>query len=216
MNFDSGLTRRSLLRAGAGAGAAMVIGVRPWAAAAAAAAAPGYLTRSGYAGLEGTTFTVETEGGPVVLRLDAVADVAGAATRRSLAGSEDTFALTFSGSLADPLGSGIHTIRHPRLGSFELFASPVDDPDGSRLYEIVVDRSLPEQTARREAGTVTPPKPEPTAEPTPAASPEPTPAAPPPEPTRADAGRNARMRRLRRAARRRARLRRRRRLGLRR
>ena len=152
MNFDSGLTRRSLLRAGAGAGAAAVIGVRPWAAAAATVAtAPGYLTRSGYAGLEGTTFTVETGSDPVVLRLDSVADVAGAASRRSLAGSEDSFALTFSGPLGSPLDSGIHTLRHPRLGSFELFASPVDEPEGSRTYEVVVDRSVPEASAAHTA-----------------------------------------------------------------
>jgi hypothetical protein len=152
MNFESGLTRRSLLRAGAGAGAAAVIGVRPWAAASAAAAgAPGYLTRSGYAGLEGTTFTVETGADPVVLRLESVADVAGAATRRALAGSDDSFALTFSGPLGSPLDSGIHTLRHPRLGSFELFASPVDEPEGSRTYEVVVDRSVPGGSAVREA-----------------------------------------------------------------
>jgi hypothetical protein len=157
MNFESGLTRRSLLRAGAGAGAAVVIGVRPWAAAAAAGStAPGYLTRSGYAGLEGTSFTVETGADPVVLRLDSVADVAGAATRRSLAGSEDSFALTFSGPLGSPLDSGIHTLRHPRLGSFELFASPVDEPEKSRTYEVVVDRSVPQEAALRAA---TPPAP---------------------------------------------------------
>ena len=151
MNFDSGLTRRSLLRAGAGAGAAAVIGVRPWAAAAAASTAPGYLTRSGYAGLEGTSFTVETGADPVVLRLESVADVAGATSRRSLVGSDDSFALTFSGPLGSPLDSGIHTLRHPRLGSFELFASPVDDPEESRTYEVVVDRSVPERSAVREA-----------------------------------------------------------------
>lgn len=156
MNLDSGLTRRSLLRAGAGAGAAAVIGVRPWAAAAAAAGtAPGYLTRSGYAGLEGTTFTVETGADPVVLRLESVADVAGAASRRSLAGSEDSFALTFSGPVGSPLDSGIHTLRHPGLGDFELFASPVGDPHGSRTYEVVVDRSVPEPAALRQAPAAT-------------------------------------------------------------
>jgi hypothetical protein len=159
MNFDSGLTRRSLLRAGAGAGAAVVIGVRPWAAAAAAAGtAPGYLTRSGYAGLEGTSFTVETGADPVVLRLESIADVAGAATSRSLAGSEDSFALTFSGPLGSPLDSGIHTLRHARLGSFELFASPVDEPERGRTYEVVVDRSVPEEAALRATPPAVAPK----------------------------------------------------------
>ena len=121
-------------------------GVRPWAAA---AAGSGYLTRSAYAGLEGTHFTVETGAKPVVLRLESVADVAGAASRRALVGSDDAFALTFSGPIADPLDSGIHTMRHPSLGSFELFSSPVDTPDGNRLYEIVVDRSVGVRAAPR-------------------------------------------------------------------
>jgi hypothetical protein len=152
----SGLTRRSLLSVGATAGAAVALGVRPWAAA---AAGPGYLTRSAYAGLEGTTFTVETGAEPVVLRLESVSDVAGAATRRTLAGSEDAFALTFSGPLARPLDSGIHTIHHPRLGTVELFASPVDAPEADRNYEVVVDRSVGAGSARSDAPKVEEAKP---------------------------------------------------------
>ena len=158
MNETTGLTRRSLLCAGATAGAAVALGVQPWAAA---AAGPGYLRRSGYAGLEGTHFTVETGAQPVVLRLESVADVAGAASRRSLAGSDDAFALTLSGPLADPLDSGIHTLRHPSLGSFELFSSPVDTPDGNRLYEIVVDRSVGVRAAPRPETRERDPEPQP-------------------------------------------------------
>jgi hypothetical protein len=196
-----------------------VIGVRPWAAATAAATAtPGYLTRSGYAGLEGTSFTVEAEGGPVALRLESVKDVAGARVSRALAGSEDSFALTFSGPSADPLDSGIHTLSHPQLGSFELFASPVDDPDAGRRYEIVVDRSLPETVARRAAPEGTAPAAEKPAPDEPATE---SPAsagairlaqATPAEPSAAARRSSARARRLRRAARRRARVRRRRHL----
>jgi hypothetical protein len=148
MDEMTGLTRRTLLCAGATAGAAAALGVKPWAAA---AAGPGYLSRSGYAGLEGTHFTVETGAEPVVLRLESVSDVAGAASRRALAGSEDAFALTFSGPLASPLDSGIHTLHHPRLGSFELFGSPVDAPEGDRTYEVVVDRSVGVPEAQSEA-----------------------------------------------------------------
>jgi hypothetical protein len=155
MNETTGLTRRSLLCAGATAGAAVALGVKPWAAA---AAGPGYLTRSGYAGLEGTHFTVETGAKPVVLRLESVADVAGAASRRALIGSDDAFALTFSGPLATPLDSGIHTLHHPRLGSFDLFSSPVDTPEGDRTYEVVVDRSVGVAAAQFEAPEA--PKPE--------------------------------------------------------
>ncbi len=166
MNQTTGLTRRSLLCVGATASAAVALGVRPWAAA---AAGPDYLTRSAYAGLEGTSFTVETGAEPVVLRLESVSDVAGAASRRALAGSEDAFALKFSGPLARPLDSGIHTLRHPQLGSVELFASPVDAPETDRNYEIVVDRSVGAGAARSEA----PKAAEPTA---------PVPAKPAPEP----------------------------------
>jgi uncharacterized protein DUF6916 len=139
MNETTGLTRRSLLCAGATAGAAAALGVRPWAAA---AAGPGYLRRSGYAGLEGTHFTAETGAKPVVLRLESVSDVAGAASRHALVGSDDAFSLKFSGPLGTPLDSGIHTLHHPSLGSFDLFSSPVDAPEGDQHYEVVIDRSV--------------------------------------------------------------------------
>lgn len=147
----------------------MALGVRPWAAA---AAGPGYLTRSAYAGLEGTTFTVETGAEPVVLRLESVSDVAGAATRRALVGSEDAFALKFSGPLARPLDSGIHTIEHPLLGSIELFASPVDAPEADRNYEVVVDRSVGAPSAQDTPKRPEPAPAEPPAEETAPAKPE--------------------------------------------
>ena len=164
MDPTSGLTRRSLLAAGTTAGAAALLGVRPWTAS---AAGPGYLSRSAYTGLEGTKFSVETGAEPVLLRLDRVSDVAGAASRKGLVGSEDAFALKFSGPLARPLDSGIHTLRHPQLGTVELFASPVDAPETDRNYEIVVDRSVGAGAARSDAPKASePPAPAP-AEPEP-------------------------------------------------
>lgn len=148
MNQTTGLTRRSLLCVGATASAAVALGVRPWAAA---AAGPGYLSRSAYAGLEGTNFTVETGARPVMLKLESVSDVAGAAGKRALVGSEDAFALKFSGPMSAPLDSGIHTLRHPSLGSFELFSSPVDAPEDDRHYEIVIDRSVGAPRAQSDA-----------------------------------------------------------------
>ena len=130
MNQTTGLTRRSLLSVGATASAAVALGARPWTAAAAGAAGTGYLTRSAYSGLEGTSFTVDTGANPVTLKLE------------SVAGSEDAFALKFSGPMSAPLDSGIHTLHHPSLGSFELFSSPVDAPEEDRHYEVVVDRSV--------------------------------------------------------------------------
>jgi hypothetical protein len=163
----SGITRRSLLVAGATAGAAVAVGARPWTAA---AAGPGYLTRSAYTGLEGSRFTVETGGDPVVLKLESVSDVSGAATRRALVGSDDAFALKFSGPVGSPLESGIHTLHHSQLGTIELFASPVDAPESDRNYEILVDRSVGAPAAAPKAPSqpkAAEPEPEPKADPQP-------------------------------------------------
>jgi hypothetical protein len=133
------LTRRSLLRSGATAAAAALVGVRPWAPAQAAAAGPaGHLLRSSYAGLTGQRFATES----TELRLLSVSDLAGAAVQPSLVGSEDAFALTFSGPLDAALETGTHTLRHADLGTLELFVSPVEQPRTDRRYEAVVDRSV--------------------------------------------------------------------------
>jgi hypothetical protein len=137
MHTSTSLTRRSLLRTGAAAAAAMLVGLRPWAPAAAAASA-GHLLHSSYTGLEGQSFAI----GAGALRLLSVSDLAGAAVDPSLAGSEDAFALTFSGPLDAALEAGTHTLSHADLGSFELFVSPVEQPRSDRRYEAVVDRSV--------------------------------------------------------------------------
>jgi hypothetical protein len=132
------ITRRTLLRTGAAATAATLFGLRPWAAAPAAAASGGHLVRSSYAGLARRSFVV----GSVKLRLQSISDVAGAAHERSLVGSEHAFVLTFSGPRSQPLESGTHRLRHPDLGSFDLFLSPVKRPSTDRRYEAVIDRSV--------------------------------------------------------------------------
>jgi hypothetical protein len=131
------LTRRSLLRTGALATAATFTGLRPWAAARAQAAAS-HLRRSSYAGLRGARFAA----GSVDLRLISVADVAGAGADAALAGSDDAFVLTFSGQLDSVLEAGTHTLRNARLGTFELFLSPVGLPRRDQRYEAVIDRSV--------------------------------------------------------------------------
>jgi len=140
------LTRRSLLRAGAVAAATTLLGIRPWSATPAAAAA-GHLRRSAYTGLIGQGFAV----GSLELRLLAVADLAGAAFDKSLAGSEDAFALTFAGPLGPALEAGTHILSHAALGTFELFVGPVEQPRADRRYEAVVDRSVgaPKSPPRR-------------------------------------------------------------------
>ena len=132
------MTRRSLLQAGAAATAASLLGGRLWSPATASAAVPGHLRRSAYTGLTGGTFRA----GGTELRLLSVADLAGVASQPALAGSEDAFALAFAGPLGAPVESGIQTFSHPALGSFDLFVTPVDLPDGDRRYEVVVDRSV--------------------------------------------------------------------------
>jgi uncharacterized protein DUF6916 len=142
MSAPTTFTRRSLLRAGAIA--VTLVGLRP-PASASAAAAPGHLLRSSYAGREGQRFLV----GSVELRLVSVTDLAGASADRSLRGSEDAFALTFSDPLDAALEAGTHTVRHPDLGRFELFVAPVERPRSDRRYEAVVDRSTPHSSGTR-------------------------------------------------------------------
>ncbi len=131
------LTRRTLIRNGAAAGMAAMLGTRPWSAAP-AAASDGHLRRSSYSGLVGQSFSV----GSGELRLLSVADVAGANSAKSLVGSEHAFVLTFSGPRSAPLDGGVHRFWHPRLGTFPLFMSPVGLPRDDRRYEAVIDRSV--------------------------------------------------------------------------
>jgi hypothetical protein len=137
------LTRRSLLQSGVATGAGAVVGMRPWSAAPASAATlPSYLRRSTYTRLARREFAVTGDAGPMVLNLLSVSDVAGARETKALAGSEDAFALAFSGPLAQPLESGTHTVRHPDLGTFRMFVNEVGMPAGNRRYEALVDRSV--------------------------------------------------------------------------
>ena len=131
------LTRRTLIRNGGAAGIAAMLGTRPWSVASAAASA-GHLQRSSWAELVGQSFMA----GSVELRLVSVSDVAGAKHARSLVGSEDAFVLTFSGPRSARLETGIHRFGHPRLGTFELFVSPVGLPQTDLRYEAVIDRSV--------------------------------------------------------------------------
>jgi hypothetical protein len=125
----------------------MMLGVRPWSAAPAAAASGRHLVRSSYTGLAGTSFAV----GSGELQLQSISDLAGAALDASLAGSDDAFVLTFSGSLGQQLESGTHTFSHPDLGTFELFISPVARVSTDRCYEAVIDRSVYRPQAPRRA-----------------------------------------------------------------
>jgi hypothetical protein len=135
-----GLTRRNLLATGGLAGAAMVVGIRPWSPATAQAAAdtPSYLIRSSYQSLSTKSFGTSLRGATADLTLLSVDDLpAAAAADKSLAGSEDAFSLAFDSSA--PLSAEIHTFSHPDLGVFDLFIAPVENQGH---YEVVVNRSV--------------------------------------------------------------------------
>lgn len=159
--MKTAITRRGLLRAGGVAGAAAVVGVKPWAdAAAATGSAPSPLHRSSYATLGDTSFSADGVG----LSLVAVSDLPVASTHKALAGSEDAFVLTFEGSGA-LLASGVHTLSNRQLGAHALCISPVDQPDATQRYEVVVfNPTLPKHppkppVKRRPGKRVQPPKP---------------------------------------------------------
>jgi hypothetical protein len=130
------LTRRSLLKTAA---AASVAGLGPWSAATAEAAVPAYLRRSTYLRAWRWGYSTRIDGRRVALRLV------------SARGREDAFALTFAGPVGIPLASEIHRLRHPELGTFALFLSPVQAVRGDRRYEAVIDRRMSVARARRRA-----------------------------------------------------------------
>ncbi len=148
--MDDLLTRRRLIQIGGSATAAAYLARFVAPAAAAAGGVPGFLVRSSYAPLVGTPFAV-TGGAAAPLTLTAVSDLVRARAEPALAGSEDAFALSFAGSPDAVLGSGIHELGHPALGTFSVFIAPVDRVVGTQEYEVVVDRSLPGAVAARQA-----------------------------------------------------------------
>jgi hypothetical protein len=141
----------------------MAVGLRPFAPAQAQAATagdtPSYLLRSSYLSLSTQSFGASLRGRTSDLTLLSVDDLTVAATDKSLAGSEDAFALSFRSS--SPLTPEIQTFSHPDLGVFDLFIAPVENQG---LYEVVVNRSVnaPKHyppAPRSDSGPVAPPKP---------------------------------------------------------
>src|SRR4051812_14047269 len=171
---DRGITRRRLLATGGAAGAAAVVGLRPWDPAAAKAAdadTPAYLRRSSYLRLSSPDFGSSRLGQGAGLKLVSVSDL----SDPKLANSEDAFALTFTSDTA--FEAGTRRFAHPDLGVFELFIAPVE---GHGSYEAIVNRSV---------GV-------PKRAPHPANTPPDQKKPPPPKHVRAAAVRNARLRRV--------------------
>ncbi|MDX6581864.1 MAG: hypothetical protein QOI10_1048 [Solirubrobacterales bacterium] len=157
--FDSPVTRRQALQAGAAAGLVAMFARVPFARAAADDGEP-YLHRASYAGLVGQAFAVA--GGSLVLR--EVGDL------EHLAGRDDAFRLEFTGALG-AVEAGTRQFSHSALGRFELFVAPVCEVTGGvQRYEVVIDRSVPLPRNAPEAPN--------NAEPTPPASDAPAPDVP--------------------------------------
>jgi hypothetical protein len=171
---NRGITRRRLLATGSAAGAAAVVGFRPWDPAAAHAAdadTPAYLRRSTYLKLSTPDFASSRLGAGADLKLVSVDDL----SDPKLVNSEDGFALMFASDTA--FEAGTRSIAHPDLGVFELFVAPVE---GNGSYEAIVNR------------TVGVPK----RAPQPANTPPDQKKPPPPKHVRASAVRSARLRRV--------------------
>lgn len=137
---QDGLTRRRLLQGGAGALAVAVIDLHSWVPAFASSinSAPAYLQRSSYTPLLGQNFAANIEGQAQTLKLLSISDV----ERTGLVGANDAFVLELSGALGKSIEQGIHTLKHPTLGTFNLFLTPVDQPRSAQNYAIVIDRSV--------------------------------------------------------------------------
>ncbi|MEA2450985.1 MAG: hypothetical protein QOG63_2917 [Thermoleophilaceae bacterium] len=133
------LTRRGLLRAGGLAGAAALVGVRPWAPASASAAAadgtPAHLLRTSWVWLQDAGFKVD---GSTAIKLVAVSDLPVAATVKELSGSEDAFALTFYGPAG--IEQGVRSFTNSELGTVDLFVAP--DSAVGTSYSVVINRSV--------------------------------------------------------------------------
>jgi hypothetical protein len=130
--FDSPVTRRQALKAGA-AGGLVAIFARVPLARAAADDGELYLRRASYVPLVGQAFAVA--GASLVLR--DVGDL------DHLAGRDDAFRLEFTGA-PGAIEAGTRQFSHRALGRFELFVAGVCEVAGGvQRYEVVIDRSVP-------------------------------------------------------------------------
>jgi hypothetical protein len=135
------LTRRRLLQSGGAALAVAVVDMHAWVPALASGgsgSAPAYLRRSSYAALTDQSFTATSGSQSQTLKLLSISDV----QRAGLAGADDAFVLELSGALDQTIEQAVHTFEHPALGSFDLFVTPVEQPQSTQSYAIVVDRSV--------------------------------------------------------------------------
>lgn len=138
------MPRRRLLQSGAAGAVGLWIGARvagrATGVAEAAPLAP-QLRRSTWLDVTDPAFQVDVGAGRTPWRLVDVADLPIAEQIPALRDHDAAFALRFSGPAG--LAQGTRTLHHPALGTFELFAVPVEAAAGpSALYEGIVDRTV--------------------------------------------------------------------------
>jgi hypothetical protein len=90
------------------------------------------LTADQFEAHRGTAFSVEAQGGEMVLQLEGVERRAGAPQARA------AFSVFWLGPAGSPfLAQGIRTLRHRELGEMELFLVPVEEVEGGVRYQAV-------------------------------------------------------------------------------
>lgn len=116
----TGMSRRSLIGAGAAGLAVTAVGFRPPAAAAdpAFTAKAALYVRSRFAPLRGKGFSLVRDGKGTAVVLRQVADIAGAR-----AGAEEAFRLTFSAKGAPP-AQGTYSLRRSGFTATSVFVVP--------------------------------------------------------------------------------------------
>jgi hypothetical protein len=139
----SGITRGTLLKAGAAA--ALTLAGGGAAEALAARGVPRHVRRSSWGPLVGRT--VEARLGrmrSLRLRVVAVEDLAsGPVPITALIGSDDAFSVVLRGPRTPALGQRVVPIRHPKLGTAPLLLVPARAGKSGQDYVVTVNRARP-------------------------------------------------------------------------
>ena len=137
------MSRRHLLKSGVVlvASASSMIRASVANALSVAGSAPVSLKRSTFEPLVGDGFAL---GSGVARRSVVLVEVAAISGVQAGPSEEDRFSLLFrdlsaGAGIPAPLPGGIHRLRHARVGTFDLFASPVDRAHRARHYEVIVN-----------------------------------------------------------------------------
>jgi len=140
------LSRRTVLRGGAALAAGWFTPGAWWSPlaglpAGAARSDTGWLTRSSYPPLVGSSFRVSPAGSVATLKLVQIGELEGvtAGARKGAAPQQERFSLLFDGD-SSRFGQGTYPFEHPALGRADLFVVPVGPSGGGQWYEIVVNR----------------------------------------------------------------------------